>query len=108
MGRFCTAGDFRVKTGHDEEDFVRAWRRTGMDMDPPPSREGRWSSVRLLRDLDRPGHFLSFVEWESQEETDLRQAMNEFRSRPDLQAAMDVLREHADFTLLTLEEVVRG
>jgi len=97
MGRIYSAGDWTVKPGHDEEAFMEAWHAT-MDVNPPTPRP----RARLLRDLKRPGHFLSIVEWEDQE------AITEFRSRPGFSSAMDAVRDHADVELFTLEQVAEG
>jgi heme-degrading monooxygenase HmoA len=93
---YFSAGDWTVKYGHDDQAFVEAWLAS-VDMDPPI--DGLNVQPRLLKDLNRPGHYLSFAEWES------REAIYAFRSRPDFQAVIGRIREHADFTIYTLEGV---
>lgn len=96
MNSYLSAGDWTVKEGHTEQDFVEAWLGS-VDMDPPI--EGLRVRPRLLRDLARPGHFLSFAEWES------REAIDRFRGRPDFPGVMSAIREHAEFTIFSLQEV---
>jgi hypothetical protein len=74
MGRFFTSGEWTVKEGHNEHDFIEAWLGTA---NPDPPVEGVQRGPILLRDLDRPGRFLSFAEFETREPIDA------FRSRPD-------------------------
>lgn len=93
---YFSAGDWTVKDGHDEQDFIEAWLAS-VDMDPPI--EGLKVRPRLLKDLDRPGHFMSFAEWES------REAIDAFRNRADFPDVIGRIREHADFTIHTLEPV---
>lgn len=93
---YFSAGDRTVKEGHDEATFIEAWQGS-IDMDPPI--EGLLMSPCLLKDLDRPGHYLSFAEWEG------REAIDAFRARPDFPELISRIREHADFTIYTLESV---
>lgn len=91
---YFSAGDWTVKEGHDDRAFVEAWLAS-VDMDPPI--EGLKVRPRLLEDLDRPGHYLSFAEWES------REAIDAFRSRSDFPAVIGRIKEHADFKIYTLQ-----
>lgn len=91
---YFSAGDWTVKEGHDDRAFVEAWLAS-VDMDPPI--EGLKVRPRLLKDLDRPGHYLSFAEWES------REAIDAFRSRSDFPGVIGRIKEHADFMIYTLE-----
>lgn len=91
---YFSAGEWTVKSGHDDRVFVDAWLAS-VDMDPPI--EGLKVRPRLLKDLDRPGHYFSFAEWES------REAIDTFRARPDFPEVIGRIREHADFTIFTLE-----
>ena len=93
---YFSAGDWMVKEGHDDNSFIQAWRGS-VDMDPPI--QGLKVRPRLLKDFNRPGHYLSFAEWES------REAIEAFRVRPDFPSAIARIREHADFTIYTLEEI---
>jgi heme-degrading monooxygenase HmoA len=93
---YFSAGDWTVKDGHDDRAFMEAWLAS-VEMDPPI--EGLKVPPRLLKDLDRPGHYFSFAEWES------RDAINSFRSRPDFPEVMGRIKEHADFKIYTLEQV---
>jgi len=68
-----------------------------VDLDPPI--DGLRARPRLLRDMTPPGSFRSFAEWES------REAIERFRTRPDFAGAMAAIREHADFTIYTLQEI---
>jgi len=92
---FFSAGDWTIREGHLERDFVQAWLAS-VDMYPPIN--GLRVRPRLLRDLDRPGHFLSFAEWES------REAIDGFRTRPDFASVIGAIREHAEFVTYTLDE----
>ncbi len=96
MNGYFSAGDWTLKEGHAEGDFVTAWLGS-VDMDPPI--DGLRVRPRLLRDMTRPGSFRSFAEWES------REAIERFRTRPDFAGAMAAIREHADFTIYTLQEI---
>jgi len=93
---YFSAGEWTVRDGHDDEAFIEAWLGS-VDMDPPI--EGLKVRPRLLKDLNRPGHYLSFAEWESLE------AIDGFRSRPDFPVAIGRIREHAELTIYTLEPV---
>ena len=93
---YFSAGDWMVKEGRDDQAFIEAWLGS-VDMDPPI--QGLKVRPRLLKDLNRPGHYLSFAEWESLE------AIHAFRSRPDFPAAIARIREQADFTIYTLESI---
>ncbi len=53
---------------------------------------------RLLGNLARPGHFLSFAEWES------REAIERFRTRPNFAQAIAAIQEHAEFAISMLQE----
>lgn len=96
MDSFFSAGDWTLKEGHAERDFIQAWLAS-VDMDPPI--EGLRVRPRLLRDLARPGHFLSFAEWES------REAIERFRARPDFNRVIGAIQEYAEFTIYTFQEV---
>lgn len=93
---YFSAGDWMVKEGRDARSFIQAWLGS-VEMDPPI--DGLRVRPRLLKDLNRPGHYLSFAEWES------REAIEAFRARPDFPSAIARIREHADFTIYTLEEI---
>ena len=93
---YFSAGEWTVKEGHDDEAFIQAWLAS-VNMNPPI--EGLTVRPRLLKDLNSPGHYLSFAEWDS------REAIDAFRSRPDFPDAMGRIREHADFTIYSLEPV---
>ena len=96
MGRFFTSGEWTVKAGHDEQGLHRG---VACDGEPRPPVEGVERGPVLLRDLDRPGRFLSFAEFESREPIDA------FRSRPDFPEMIGRIREHADFTISTCERI---
>ena len=99
MAVYFSAGDWQLKEGHDEKDFIDAFLAS---VDPDPPIAGFVSRPRLLRDLGTQGRFLSFAEWES------RDAIDAFRSRPDFAEMMGRIREHADFSIMTLEHVAGG
>lgn len=96
MGMFFTSGEWTVRDGHDERDFIEAWLATA-NLDPPV--EGVERGPVLLRDLDHPGRFLSFAEFEPREPIDT------FRARPDFAEMIGRIREHADFTISTYEQI---
>ncbi len=93
---YFSAGDWTVKAGHEDSAFIQAWLGS-VEMEPPIL--GLKVRPRLLKDLNRSGHYRSFAEWES------REAIEAFRARPDFPVAMARIREHADFTIYTLEEI---
>lgn len=96
MDHVFSAGDWTLKEGHAEGDFLQAWL-SSVDMDPPI--EGLRVRARSRRSLARPGHFLSFAEWES------REAIERFRVRPDFAQVIGAIRKHADFTIYTLQGI---
>ena len=56
-------------------------------------------SFHLLRDVEQPGRFMSFGDWESLD------ASRPGRSRKEFAARMRRVREHADLTPSTYELV---
>jgi len=100
VGRFYTSGRWSVKPGH-EEAFARAFAESGVkDVDPPI--RGLLQRPRLLRDLRQPGSYLSYAVWES------REAIEEFRSRPDFPAMIARMKEHLDDMQISTLELVLG
>ncbi|WP_083266435.1 antibiotic biosynthesis monooxygenase family protein [Arthrobacter sp. U41] len=99
-GIFYTSGRWSVKPGH-EEAFARAFAESGVkDVDPPI--RGLLQRPRLLRDLNQPSSYLSYAVWES------REAIEEFRSRPDFQAMIARMKEHLDDMQISTLELVLG
>ncbi|WP_454698320.1 antibiotic biosynthesis monooxygenase family protein [Arthrobacter humicola] len=99
-GIFYTSGRWSVKPDH-EEAFARAFAESGVkDVDPPI--RGLLQRPRLLRDLNQPRSYLSYAVWES------REAIEEFRSRPDFQAMIARMKEHLDDMQISTLELVRG
>jgi heme-degrading monooxygenase HmoA len=67
------SGDWRVRAGSEEE-FIARWRAfTSWSLHNAPGA----ASFVLIRDLDEPGHFLSFGRW-----TDL-ESVRAWRARPE-------------------------
>ncbi|MDQ0673645.1 quinol monooxygenase YgiN [Pseudarthrobacter siccitolerans] len=100
VGRFYTSGRWSVKPGH-EEAFATAFAESGVkDVDPPI--RGLLQRPRLLRDLKQPGSYLSYAVWES------REAIDEFRSRPDFPAMIARMQEHLDDMQISTLELVLG
>lgn len=99
-GLFYTSGRWSVKPGHDEA-FARAFAESGVkDMDPPI--RGLLQRPRLLRDLSEPRSYLSYAVWES------REAIEEFRSRPDFPAMIARMKVHLDDMQISTLELVLG
>jgi heme-degrading monooxygenase HmoA len=96
MGRIFSSGNWTVKPGHEDQ-FIEVFKSSN------PATTTQISGAptpRLLRDLDRPEHYISFAEWPSEE------ALQEWRSRPELPQLLASFREHLDeMAILTLEEV---
>lgn len=77
MADVYTSGSWRVKEGRGDE-FVAAWRELA-----------EWSKreipgavgATLVRDLDDPGHFVSFGPWESLEAIESWRNSEGFRER---------------------------
>jgi quinol monooxygenase YgiN len=100
VGIFYTSGRWLVKPGHDEA-FAQAFAESGVkDVDPPI--RGLLQRPRLLRDLSQPGSYLSYAVWES------REAIEEFRSRPDFPAMIARIKEHLDDMQISTLELVLG
>lgn len=99
MEVFFTSGDWVAKEGHEEQ-FVAAFRKSGADdVDPPIS--GLLRRPRLFENIERPGHYKSYAEWESLE------AVNEFRSRPDFAGMLQAMSDHLqDFSIFTGRRIV--
>ena len=99
-GVFYTSGRWLVKPGH-EEAFARAFAESGVhDVDPPI--RGLLQRPRLLRDLGHPRSYLSYAVWES------REAIDEFRARPDFPAMIARMKEHLDDMQISTLELVLG
>jgi heme-degrading monooxygenase HmoA len=60
MERLYTHTTWRVKAGSEEE-FARRWQEWAQWS----HRQGLGARARLLRDVERPGVFVSFGPWES-------------------------------------------
>jgi quinol monooxygenase YgiN len=101
MSSFYTSGRWKVKQGHHDA-FLVAFAASGVDDVDPPIR-GLVERPRLLQDLQDPHLYLSYAVWES------REAIDEFRSRPDFAAMIERMREHLDdMEISTLTLVVGG
>jgi heme-degrading monooxygenase HmoA len=99
-GLFYTSGRWSVTPGH-EEAFARAFAQSGVhDVDPPI--RGLLQRPRLLRDLSQPGSYLSYAVWES------REAIDEFRTRPDFPSMIARMKEHLDDMQISTLELVLG
>ncbi|MEO8282591.1 MAG: antibiotic biosynthesis monooxygenase family protein [Pseudarthrobacter sp.] len=99
-GVFYTSGRWLVKPGH-EEAFARAFAESGVD-DVEPAIRGLLERPRLLRDLAQPRSYLSYAVWES------REAIDQFRSRPDFPAMIARMKEHLDDMQISTLELVLG
>src|SRR5262245_9631706 len=86
-------GDWTVKEGHEAE-FEGAWKEfVAWGMQRPGG-----GTARLVRDLDKPGHYVSFAPWDSVD------AMHGWKSAPEFREKMGAVQEHvAEFTPLELE-----
>jgi heme-degrading monooxygenase HmoA len=100
VGIFYTSGRWSVKPGH-EEAFARAFAESGVKDVNPPIR-GLLQRPRLLRDLSQPRSYLSYAVWES------REAIEEFRSRPDFPPMIARMKEHLDDMQISTLELVLG
>lgn len=98
MTKYYTSSRWTVKPGH-EQAFAEAFAASG-DVSPPL--RGLVERPRLLRDLGHPGSYLSYAVWES------REAIDEFRSRPDFTAVIARLKEHLDDMQISTLELVIG
>lgn len=97
MTETYTSGVWIVKDG-EEEDFVREWTdfvgwASGFDGS---------GTFRLVRDLERPGTYLSFAPWDSFDAQQTWKEQPEFRER-----IMRVRRHCEDFEPSTQELVTR-
>lgn len=99
-GVFYTSGRWSVKQGY-EEVFARAFAESGVnDVDSPM--RGLLQRPRLLRELGQHLSYLSYAVWES------REAIEEFRARPDFQAMITRMKEHLDDMQISTLELVLG
>jgi heme-degrading monooxygenase HmoA len=68
------SGDWKVRTGSEDE-FVARWRAfTGWSLENAPGAR----SFVLIRDMDEPRHFLSFGSWTDLESVRAWRATSEF------------------------------
>lgn len=95
MAEIYTSGRWVVRPG-EEDQFVAAWKEfvaTGAAM--PGS-----GTFRLVRDVERANHFMSFADWESFE------AQQAWRDSPDFEQTYERARAHCDeFQSFTYEFV---
>jgi heme-degrading monooxygenase HmoA len=97
MTEVFSSGEWKAKDG-EEQEFESAWTEFA-----------RWASempgsgpLRLTRDLDEEGRYLSFAPWESLE------AMRNWKSSPDFKQRMGRVREHtAEFSPAEYELVAK-
>src|SRR5262245_17913393 len=76
MSEVYSSGHWKVKDGEDEA-FVAAWKDfAGWLKEMPGS-----GTARLTKDLDSPGHYLSFAPWESRDQMDAWKSSPEFAER---------------------------
>ena len=95
MTETYTNGRWVVKEGRDDA-FVEAWR----DFVTWASTMDGSGTFRLVRDVDRPGHYTSFAAWES---FDVQHA---WKQLPDFRERIGRVRAHCDeFEPSTLELV---
>jgi heme-degrading monooxygenase HmoA len=95
MANTYTSGVWAVKPGQDD-DFVAAWNEFVKSAAEMPGS----GTFRLLRDLDRPGRFMSFADWES---FDAQQA---WRQHPEFAKQIARAQAHCeDFHSKTYEVV---
>ena len=100
MPRYYTSGRWTVKEGH-EQAFRVAFEASGVnDVDPPI--RGLVERPRLLQDLSDRHLFLSYAVWDS------REAIDEFRSRPDFPEMIARMREHLDDMQISTLVLVAG
>ena len=76
MPETYSSGSWVVKHG-EEEAFVDAWTDFAIWASAMPGS----GTFRLVRDLDNPGHYMSFAPWESSEAQQAWKDLAEFRER---------------------------
>ncbi len=76
MSETYTSGNWSVRAG-EEDAFVQAWTEFVTWASEMPGS----GTFRLVRDLDDPGHYMSFAPWESFETQDAWKQLPEFRER---------------------------
>jgi heme-degrading monooxygenase HmoA len=92
-------GTWVVKSG-EEDAFVEAWRQF---VTWASTMDGS-GTFRLVRDVDRPGHFMSFAPWETFE------AQNAWKQLPEFRERIGRVRAHCEdfepsvFELVTVVE----
>jgi heme-degrading monooxygenase HmoA len=95
MAETYTCGNWRVKPG-DDDAFVQAWT----DFVTWASEMPGSATFHLVRDLDDPGHYMSFAPWESFE------AQNAWKTLPEFRERIGRVQSHCDgFQPSTLELV---
>jgi heme-degrading monooxygenase HmoA len=97
MSETYTSGKWVVKAG-EEEAFVQAWT----DFVTWASTMPGSGTFRLVRDVEQPGHYMSFAPWESAEAT------SSWRSLPEFPERLGQVRSHCeDFQPSTYELVTQ-
>ena len=76
MGEIYTNGNWKPRQD-DEQAFVEAWTEFATWASTMPGA----GTLRLVRDLHEPGHFVSYGDWESLDEVRAWKSSPEFRER---------------------------
>lgn len=98
MGEVYSSGTWLVKEGEDQE-FIEAWTAFAKWLSTMPGA----GMARLTKDLDNPGHYLSFAPWESID------AMHSWKSSPEFSEYMGTVQAHvAEFTPTEMELVAQS
>jgi heme-degrading monooxygenase HmoA len=85
MTETYTSGTWVVKPG-EEDAFVEAWRAfVSWGRSMPGS-----GTFRLVRDLEQPGHYMSFAPWESFE------AQRDWKEQPEFRERIGRVRSHCE------------
>jgi heme-degrading monooxygenase HmoA len=95
MSEVYSSGTWKAKDG-EEEQFVEAWTNFAQWLSKMPGA----GTAHLTRDMDEPGRYMSFANWESAD------AMHEWKNAPDFKEHMGAVQAHvAEFTPSEWEQV---
>jgi heme-degrading monooxygenase HmoA len=98
LAEVYSSGTWKCKEG-EEEQFVAAWTEFAKWLGTMPGA----GSARLTKDMDNPGHYMSFAPWESID------AMHAWKSAPEFREHMGAVQAHvAEFTPHEMELVARS
>lgn len=95
MAETYTSGSWTVRQG-EEDAFVAAWEHFARWAKTMPG----CGTLRLVRDTDDPGRFLSFAPWETFE------AQRSWKETPEFRERMSTVQQHVEQFVPSTYELV--